>query len=112
MNTCATRIFDTIDTPVAPRRKTVKMIAQANTVNAGTKTALCDPKSRMPSATLNCTADFAKNMISKESQPMIDTACSAAGTTQPRDPNCGLAAAMESMCRRTQVCPPAGDYSN
>jgi hypothetical protein len=50
------------------------MIAHASTVNTGTKAALCDPQSRMPSATQSCTADFAKNMISREFQPMIDTA--------------------------------------
>ena len=107
MNTCATRIFDTIDTPVAPRRRAVKMIAHANTVNAGTKAALRHFTSMTPSAAPSCTADFAKKMISREFQPMIDTACNAAGTTHPRDPNCGLVAAMESIPNRTQVGPAA-----
>ena len=73
MNTCATRMFDTMDTPVAPRRNAEKIIAQANTVSTGTKAALRAPKSRMPSATPNCTADLAKKMISSEFQPMIET---------------------------------------
>ena len=61
----------------------------------------------MPSARLSCTADFAKKMINKEFQPMIETACNAAGTTQPRDPNCGFVAATESIPKRTQVGPAA-----
>ena len=96
-----------MDTPVAPRRSAQKMIAQANTVSAGTSAVLRDPKSRRPSVTQSCTADFAKKMISREFQPMMDTACRAAGTTQPREPNCGLVAAMESMPNRTQAGPAA-----
>ena len=51
-------------------------------------------------------------MISSEFQPMIETACSAAGTIQPRDPNCGLVAATESMPKRTQAGPAASSTSS
>jgi hypothetical protein len=66
----------------------------------------------IPSATPSCTADLAKNMISREFQPMMETACRAAGTTQPREPNCGLVAATESMPKRTQVGPAASSTSS
>ncbi len=100
-------MLETMETPVAPRRSARKMIAHANTVRAGTSAVLRDPKPSRPSVTQSCTADLAKNMIRREFQPMMETACRAAGTTQPRHPNCGLVAAMESMPNRTQAGPEA-----
>ena len=70
------------------------------------------PVRKMPSATPSCTADLAKKMISSEFQPMIETAWSTAGTTQPRVPNCGLVAATESMPKRTQAGPAASSTSS
>ena len=100
-------MFDTIETPVAPRRKAVKITAHANSVRSGINVAPPVPGASNPNATASCTADLAKKMINKEFQPMIDTACRAAGTTQPRDPNCGLVAATESIPKRTQAGPAA-----
>ena len=70
------------------------------------------PAPKIPSATPSCTADLAKKMISSEFHPMMETPCSSAGTIQPRDPNCGLLAATESMPKRTQVGPAASSTSS
>ena len=105
-------MFDIRETPVAPRRNAVKITAHANSVRRGTSVALCEPTPSTPSATPSCTADFAKKMISSEFQPMMETACSTAGIIQPRDPNCGLVEAIESIPKRTQVGPAASSTSS
>jgi len=88
------------------------MIAQATSVSSGTSIAGAPPGATRPSTPRSCVADFAKKMISSEFQPMIDTDCSAAGTAQPREPNCGFELAIESTPKRADAGPAARSTSS